>query len=152
MRRTYSPANARLFVGETSEFHARLPSPLLPCIQLTKDSPSLPFRRFRPPELPAKFFTRRANRKSHLFYYIPFHIVVFSLFFFFIQDISKGYPGKKKTSRFDFSVPHRDRDFILFEKKKKLWAEPWRIIFSLHELYTVFTRVERSDPRFDTCV
>lgn len=126
MRRTYSPANARLFVGETSEFHARLPSPLLPRTQLTKDSPSLPFRRFRPPELPAKLSSLLVEPIVNRIYfiYIPFHIVVFSLFFFFIRDISKGYPGKKKTSRFDFSVPHRDRDFILFEKKKKLWAEP----------------------------
>lgn len=41
-------ANVRLFVGETSEFHARLPSLVFPCSQLAIANVVLPFLRFRP--------------------------------------------------------------------------------------------------------
>lgn len=120
MRRTYSPANARLFVGETSEFHARLPSPLLPRTQLTKDSPSLPFRRFRPPELPAKLSSLLVEPIVNRIYFIIFpSISYFSLSFFSLFKISRKDTRERRKHRDSISLFRTEIEILFYSKRRK---------------------------------
>lgn len=135
MRRA-SPANVRLFVGETSQF-AFSSSPLCTITQRLVFSPFSS-------ELPSKL-SFLANFVNHIYF------ITFSSIPFLYKIPRKVSWERRKSLKFDFhtdSFPY----FILFRKKRNNRTDQSVTNHVLSPRSVCLRGVERSDPRFDICV
>lgn len=120
---------------------ASLPSPLLLCAQLPKDSPV--FSSFSS-ELPSKL-SFLANFVNHIYF------ITFSSIPFLYKIPRKVSWERRKSLKFDFhtdSFPY----FILFRKKRNNRTDQSVTNHVLSPRSVCLRGVERSDPRFDICV